>query len=127
MSELMNKVEEYKKLRNTIDGIKEELKTLNAEKDNLEEKIIDEMEMEDLSSIRMSDGSQVIRSVKFYPSMQDRDAVFAWFKKEGLWDDMATINTRTFQAFVKERVEAGEPEPDGTHIEYINKLSLRRS
>lgn len=124
---MMNKIEYYKALRGQKDDMKAALKQLEEELDTLEKEIIDVMEVEGISSLRTSDGYQVVSVTNMYPNIADRAAAYEWLKNIGAYEDMATINTNTFKSFIKNRLEMGEEVPeDCINIYYKNTLSLRR-
>ena len=126
MSEIMEKLVRYRQLRDEIDARTAELSTVKAELADVEKEAIEIMELDELKSVALDDGSRITRVDKKYPSITDRPAAYDWLKEMGVYEDMATINTNTFKAFINRRLEDGEPIPSCVHLEYISSLQLRR-
>jgi len=127
-ADLVEKLENYKKMRAELDEKKEQLKELQSEVASLEYEIIQEMEGLNLLSLRTDDGVLFTTIVKSYPSLkaEDREIAYNWLKERGLFDALATINPNTLRGFINERLEAGEELPPGVELYMKTTLSMRK-
>ena len=103
------------------------LKEVNEDIALYETIILDAMSVEGVQSLRTTDGFNIISVTTMHPNITNREAAYVWLKELGAYEDMATINTNTFKAFIKNKMEMGEAIPDDCiEIYYKNSLTMRR-
>lgn len=120
-----------------IAGLEDQLKPLKAQREDLKKRRLpDAMQASGIvdktghGKVSHSSGATVYLKVNVLTSIkaENKDEVYTWLKLEG-HDDLIqeTINPQTLKAFVKERIEHGEPIPPGisTHVETEAVLNKR--
>lgn len=124
-------VSEMISLRDQVDATEEMLKQVKAAYDDVRKRRLPE-KMQELGlvgptgrgSFTHSSGANVSLRVKVQATVKkdDRDATYAWLKENGHASLIQeTVNAQTLGAFVRERLEDGEPLPPGvsTFVETI--------
>jgi hypothetical protein len=110
----------------------EELKTTNNKLDELEKQILFVLEEEKLSRFDFGTGL-VSRTVRTSAVQEDKTAFKEWAKEFGLWDDMASINSQTLNAYINAEKEKAEQAnlnyvaPSGLKLTEYVTLSLRKN
>jgi hypothetical protein len=110
---------------------------LRAEKDELEEQVskaalrleaakqllVDHMESDGITSLRLDTGRVLSTWVEPYVNVQDPEAFRLWCIEQGLERKMV-LHHSTTASLVKERLQAGEPEPPGIMLYAKSVLRL---
>lgn len=99
-----------KELRTTKDDLNEKLKTVNAKIDETEESLIQEMANNEMSKFDR-DGTLFSLRVSKHSSMkpEEKSSLYSELKEQG-YEDLFTINSQTFNSFVKEQMEENNGE-----------------
>lgn len=108
--ELADKLKELRKRKSETDS---QIKSINAEIEDVESKMISVMTDEELQSFKRA-GSMFSLTVSEYPSAvpERRDALYEVLKQKG-YEHLFTINSRTLSSNVKEMIEENEGDlPD---------------
>lgn len=138
MSENLNDLAtQYSFLSTRIEECKETEKTLQEERRSIEQKIQAYMEASELSKFSM-DGLGTFYNVEKMsirvPKGEDKMVFFEHLKKEGSFNDLATINSMTLQGYYKSKAEEAaaknEPLPDIPglkEISFYKQLHLRKN
>lgn len=115
----------YTELRAQKEEIEEQLSAINLQIEAINQLIVDQFESEGVSSVRLSTGASV--SVQYEPSAQvvDKEAFRLWCLAQGLERSMV-LPWMTTNAITKERLLAGDPEPEGVKAHAKTKLVLRK-
>lgn len=121
-SEIAN---EYVLLRGEEDNLEEQLSVLRLRKAAVEQLLVDRFEHDDVSSIKLTSGHSVSVQVEPYAQVVDKDALREWAKTNGL-ERSLTLPWQTVNALAKERLLAGDAEPEGTKVFARTKLVLRK-
>lgn len=88
--------------------------------------IINQFELEDISSVRLASGELVYATWEPRVKVIDRDKLRAWVMAIGLERELQ-IPWQTLNSLSKERFLRGELEADGVELESDVKLTLRQS
>lgn len=104
------------------DRIEEELSTCNLLVEAYRQIVHMFFEKAGVESINV-DGRTVSVYPEPYPKIEDREAFRLWCLKNGYEREMV-LNFQTAAALVKERLLAGEPEPDGITVTVKNKVGV---
>lgn len=108
--ELADKLKDLRKRKSETDS---QIKSINAEIEDVENKMISVMTDEELQSFKRA-GSMFSLTVSEYPSAvpERRDALYEVLKQKG-YEHLFTINSRTLSSNVKEMIEENEGDlPD---------------
>lgn len=112
----------YQELRTLIDKIKEWQSNVQLLLDAYTELMIDQMEVEGMKAIRLTDGSSVTTYEEPYGQVKDKEAFRQWCITNG-YGNQLQLWPATMNAMVKERLILGQPEPDG--VEIFSKTVIR--
>ncbi len=105
-----SKTERWLALERERREIETRLKTIASQQDGLRQEILGRWSMNGTSSEKV-DGATVHLQRKVYPKPRDGAALAMALRKEGL-DDLLTVDTKAFTAWVNECVERDEALPD---------------
>jgi phage host-nuclease inhibitor protein Gam len=100
----------------------EQIADLNVGLEALNQLILDRMEAGGLKKFSLASGECCFQQTEPYSSIQDRQALMAWIKKQRM-QNLLTLQWQTLNAMNKERLLAGKPEIPGTKA--WNKTSIR--
>jgi len=81
-------------------------------------------ETHDMHSITLTNGQSVATQVEPFASVKDKDAFRKWVIANHL-EKLMSLPYQTMNALTKERLMAGEPEPDGVVVHLKTKVVLR--
>lgn len=112
----------YQELRALIDKIKEWQSNVQLLLDAYTELMIDQMEVEGMKAVRLTDGSSVSTYEEPYGQVKDKEAFRQWCIANG-YANQLQLWPATMNAMVKERLMQGQPEPDG--VEVFSKTVIR--
>lgn len=87
-------------------------KELNVKREALNQVLLDLLAADGLKKIGTDFGATLYVKEDPYFPIEDKAAVNAWIRREGL-DDLFTVNSHTLSALVKERLADGEAPPPG--------------
>lgn len=114
-------------LYSEVRGAKEELEALLSEANLVLEAVsqcmTDQMEAEDVTSLRLANGRTVSVSLEPYAVVKDKDAVRTWVDGDPDLRKALTLPWQTLNALCKERLLAGEALPQG--VEAFMKTKVR--
>lgn len=116
---------EYEKLRNSKTEVEDELGKVQLQLTAIEQLLVDQYEVEGVSSVKLADGSYV--GVQFEPTAQvvDRTAVRMWAIANG-YEELLTLAWSSLNSITKDLLLNGQPEPDGVKASTRVKFVLRR-
>lgn len=114
---------EYVDLRAEIDHIKGLLSDANLELEAVTQLMVDQFEVEGVSSLKLSNGQNIVTFPEPYISVSDKEACRLWAIKEGLERSMA-LPWPTLSAIAKDALLTGKPAPDGTTMFAKTKIRL---
>lgn len=120
-----NLASEWVSLRAEEDLLEEQASTLRLRRVAIEQLLTDQMESEGLSSLRLATGQSVSVQVEPYAQVIDKDALREWAIVNKL-ERSLSLPWMTVNALTKERLLAGESEPDGVQASARTKLVLRK-
>lgn len=121
----------YDELRAVKDQIEECLSGYVLELEAINQLLIDRMQDQGLSSLKLKVGGQFIITDKPQVSTEDKSKVREWFKANGL-EEMLSVHPSTLGAFVSGILEdpidsaTGEPKPIPEGIKVYMRTSLSR-
>lgn len=116
---------EYVKLRAEEAELDEQLSAVHLRKNALEQLITDQFEAEGMSMMKLETGQSVSVQVEPYAQVTDREALRTWAISNGLERSLA-LPWQTVNALTKERLLAGDSEPDGAQAHARAKIVLRK-
>lgn len=113
----------YAALRAEKDVLDEASSVVQLKLDAIAQMVIDQYEAEGLTLLRLDDGQKV--SIEYQPGakVEDREKFRLWCIANGLERSLA-LHPSTTLSMVKERLLAGEPEPDG--IVVTSRTTVKR-
>lgn len=137
VKELSELCSSMKELREEKSGLEKEVKAINTKLTDIQAKILnylDEYGMKNFSG----DFGTVIRSKKYSVrqpgSPEAKEAFYDYLKKQGIFEELISVNSRTLASWVKKEIEAKKEEgiydfvPPGIDTpETIETISLRKS
>jgi hypothetical protein len=115
----------YVVIREEKEALEDQLSELQLRLKAYEQLIIDQFEQDGAYSIKLDTGVSVSVQVEPYAQVRDRDAFRLWCIANGLERSLA-LPWQTTNSLTKERLLAGDPEPDGVQAVVRNKIVLRR-
>ena len=117
-------VHEYVAQRGIIDDLKATLSEANLRLEALAQMITDQFDDEDVTSLKIQ-GATVRVQIEPYASVKDRDLFRRWCIANGL-EESLQLPWQSTNSITKERLLAGDPEPDGVEAFQKSKLVLTR-
>lgn len=115
----------YEELRGEVAGLEEKLSEANLRLEAHSQLLQDQYEIEGLTSLRLADGGSVSLQYEPYAKVEDKEAFRQWCLHNGLEKSLA-LPWMSTNAITKERLLAGEPEPDGVSAQAKTKVVLRK-
>lgn len=102
----------YAQLRASEEVIEKQLKDVKFELEAITQLLISRYEEEGTSSVRLDDGTAVSVIIEPKANVVDKEAFRLWCLEQGL-ERSLQLPWSTTNALTKERLQNGEPEPDG--------------
>lgn len=99
--------------KEAVERAKEALAAENAKKGNIELKIMQYLQAMDRKNYKSKLGTvTVVREVSYAlpKSDSDRESFFDYLKKQGDFERMITVHSKTFNSYVKEKFETAKNE-----------------
>lgn len=131
MADLSDMARELSDLRETKEGLEEQLKETNKRIKVLTEKDIPEaMDDRDIDKFSVQGVGTIYTQAEVYANVKkdDRPAFYEWLRESGHGEVVVDyVHPSTLKAFVKERLENGEEFPDFVGATVISTARLRRS
>lgn len=115
----------YDSKRTEKEDIEEDLKGVQLELTAIEQLLVDRYEVEGVASIHLTEGVAIGVQLEPYASVVDRRACRLWAIEHG-YEDMLQMPWQSLNAITKERLIAGDPEPDGVKAHTRPKLVRRQ-
>ena len=117
---------EYADIRADLDDLHAEESELNVRLEAIEQLLVTQCEAEDIDAVRIaSTGAPVRTKPTIYPQVVDKEKFRLWCVANGL-EHSLQLWPSSMQALTKERLLAGEPEPDGVEVSVVTRVSLTR-
>jgi hypothetical protein len=113
----------YLRLRELRDDLEKRSKHINKTVEAIQRLLVERLESDGASSVRLADGGGVDLDDQPYSSVEDPRKFIAWVKAQGM-EDMLTLHWGTMNATVKQRLEAGLEPPPGVKV--FLKTSIKR-
>jgi hypothetical protein len=108
------------------DKLKEDLKKLHGEMEELNGKFLSLMELNNITSMKVNGVGTCYVAADIYPSVKDETALFAFLRKnEAASLIKETVHPATLKAYVKEQIENTNTIPDGVEVFPKNKVRIR--
>ena len=95
--------------------LEEQISDLNIGIEAISQLIVESLEGEDISSVKLDSGATVYLSYTPYPSVEDREKVMEWIKKNKM-KSLLSVNYQTMKAMVSEQLAAGKPTIPGIKV-----------
>lgn len=119
-----SEVEHLRKLKDMKDKKNEELKALNAEIEQTERRLIEQMELDGLDTLSIRDVGTAFITVKDYPQVTDMEQFVKWCYENNRTD---MIQKRVSSTAYTQYVQAENIMPDGTDVYQKATLNFRRN
>lgn len=97
------------------DEIEERLYGVNVQIEALSQLLITAMDNQSLEKVSLSSGATVYLNYAPYPSVEDREKLFAWIKKQRMVK-LLTVNHQTLKGLVNELLANGKSVPPGVNV-----------
>lgn len=119
-------VAEWHATRKTKEELEEALKAVNLRLDAQNKAVVAEMDATDVKKVEFEGIGLVHQRGEFYARVKDEAALISWLDANG-GSAMAkrSVHPSTLKAFVRERLEANLPVPDGVDGYSVVKAVLR--
>lgn len=104
--------------------LQEEIKKLNLSLEASTQLIVERFEEDDVTSMKLTDGTHVFLNDKPYCSVVDQDKLFAWIKK-GKRTELLGVKTSTLNSMVRDNLLDGKTLPPGIDVFMKTDLSRR--
>lgn len=111
---------EYNDLRLAKEVLQAQLSEIELQIAAITQLLDDQFEAEGLTLVRLDDGARVMTRPEPYAVVKDPTKFRQWCIDQGLQEKM-TLPWQTTNALTKERLLAGEPEPDGIEAFQLTK------
>jgi hypothetical protein len=95
--------------------LEEQISDINVGLAALSQLLVENLKGQDLQKVTLAAGGTVYLSVEVYPSTADKNTVREWAVEQGM-SEILTVNYRTLQGIVKERLEDGLEPPPGVEV-----------
>lgn len=102
----------YKEARRQKEAVEKELYDANLELQAVTQMLIDRYEIDGISSLKLDSGERIGLQYEPHAVVEDKAAVWKWCKENGYEREMQLM-WGTLNAITKERLLAGQSEPDG--------------
>lgn len=119
-----SEVEHLRKLKDMKDKKNEELKALNAEIEQTERRLIEQMELDGLDTLSIRGVGTAFITVKDYPQVTDMEQFVKWCYENNRTD---MIQKRVSSTAYTQYVQAENIMPDGTDVYQKATLNFRRN
>lgn len=119
-----SEVEHLRKLKDMKDKKNEELKALNAEIEQTERRLIEQMELDGLDTLSIRGIGTAFITVKDYPQVTDMEQFVKWCYENNRTD---MIQKRVSSTAYTQYVQAENIMPDGTDVYQKATLNFRRN
>ena len=137
IKELNRLCTEFREIKEKKAELEKEISSLNAQNGGIQNKILETLEEFGMKNFTGDFGTVSQKknySVKHPKDPFQKTAFFNYLKEDGVFEEMVTVNSRTFTSWVKKEIEAKEEEglfgwcPPGVDApEIIKTISLRKS
>ena len=119
-----SEVEHLRKLKDMKDKKNEELKALNAEIEQTERRLIEQMELDGLDTLSIRGIGTAFITVKDYPQVTDMEQFVKWCYENNRAD---MLQKRISSTAYTQYVQAENIMPDGTDVYQKATLNFRRN
>jgi hypothetical protein len=116
---------DYALLRAAEDQLEAELKELRLSIEATTQMLAEQYEAEGMTSVRLASGASVSIQMEPHAVVKDKDAHRLWAIANGM-ERLLMLPWGTTNAITKERLLAGQPEPDGVEAFTRIKTVLRK-
>lgn len=113
-----------RQLKDNKDRKNEELKAINAEIEQCERRIIEQMELDGLDTLSIRGVGTAFVTTKDYPQVTDMEAFVKWCYENNRTD---MIQKRVSSTAYNQYVQAENIMPDGTDVFQKSTLNFRRN
>lgn len=103
---------EFKRTRLLKKDLEEQVSSLNIELLALSQLLVNDLQGQELSKVTLDSGGTVYLKTEVYPATTDKALVRVW-AIEAEMPEILTVNYRTLQSIVKERLQEGLDLPPG--------------
>lgn len=100
-------------IKNKIDALEAEAKSLGEELKKIQEQIMLMMKESEMSSFKHALGTVVLTTrftVKNPATPEDKQAFFGYLKDKGIFDDMVSVHSQRLNSWYKEEMEVAKTE-----------------
>lgn len=101
--------------RNEKRDMEDHIKSYNIELEALSQLLVANLEASEIQKIGLDSGETVFLHSEPFSSIEDRDAVMGFIKKNKL-GNLLTLHFKTLNAMVKERLSDGKPAIPGVRV-----------
>lgn len=116
----------YAQRKQKKDDLEEQIGDLNVELEALSQLLVDAFENENIQKVELSSGASVYLSDGIYPSVEDREKLFAWIKQHKM-SKLLSVNSQTLKGLVGEMLQDGKPAPAGVKVYLKTQARMRNA
>jgi hypothetical protein len=113
---------EFSFMRKMKRDLEEQVRDYNVHIEALSQLLVETLEASQLQNIKLLTGETVTVHTEAYPTIQDKTLLLSWVHNSGL-EELMTLNFRTLQSLVRERLQQGKDNPPG--VQTYCKMSAR--
>jgi hypothetical protein len=116
----------YIQVGREVEQLEKNYKAAKDRAKRIQKNIVRVMDQYELKNHKFSDGIQLIRVTNTHPRIrpENEEEFVAFAKSTGLWDS-AKVSPSDARAFLRARIDAGEPIPEYIEIYEEEALSIR--
>lgn len=105
--------------------LEKELSDVNLNLEATQQILAERFENEGTQSIRLSSGELFYLEEVPYTQVKDKHAVNNWFETNNM-KEMFSVNWNSLNALVKERLQSGQPLPEGVDVFMKTTVKMRK-
>ena len=124
--EITKKLEKLASLREAKRERQEQIKDLNVDLDCLNNELVEYFQDNDLKNLKLDGLGMFYMAHTSRPNVEDPLVVGEWLKDKGDYDAMMSFNTKKFQEYYNELLDAGQPLPPGVKQFIKAEVRMRR-
>lgn len=118
---LDKKAKQFLKIKKHKEQLEEKLSAVNLRIEGISALMLEQLEEDELSSVRLPSGVTVFKRHEVYPKVLDKAELFQWIKRTKQVS-LLSVHHQTLKGLCRERLENGESLPTG--VDAFIKTSL---
>lgn len=114
----------YKNARNEKDRLEDLIKAQNLIIEAMNQELVELLEASDFTQVKLGSGVSLNIKDDVYVTVKNRQEFLAWIDEEEL-TDLLTVNYKTMESLVKNRIIDGQEVPPGIDTYFKQSIQMR--